>query len=91
MGHIPARPVTALSRIIQNGPDGGTSHELMQPLTFFPYAKVKASSDFAPPGASLAERMNGWEDMPYPQPDTIEEVMVAVQSKQLAPEDLAAI
>ncbi len=84
--------MTALSRIIQDGQDGGTAHEaMMQLLTTFPYAKVKASSDFAPPGASLPERMNGWEGMPYPQPDTIQEVIVAVQRHQLAPEDLAAI
>jgi hypothetical protein len=33
----------------------------------------------------------GWEDMPYPQVDTIEELKVAVLRKQLAPEDLAAV
>jgi hypothetical protein len=92
MGQTPARPMTAISRIIQDGIHGGTSREaMMYLLTTFPYGRVKASSDFAAPGASLAERMNAWEDMPYPQPDTIQEVMVAVQSGQLTPEELAAI
>jgi hypothetical protein len=35
--------------------------------------------------------MEGWEGMPYPQPDTIEELKVAVLRKKLAPEDLAAV
>jgi hypothetical protein len=33
---------------------------------------------FAPPGASLARQMEGWEGMPYPQSDTIQELQLAV-------------
>jgi len=35
--------------------------------------------------------MEGWEGMPYPQPDTIQELQFAVSRNQLAPEDLAAV
>lgn len=64
---------------------------MMQLLVSHPYQKIKPSSAFAPPGAFPARRMEGWEGMPYPQPDTIEELKVAVLRKKLAPEDLAAV
>jgi hypothetical protein len=64
---------------------------MMRLLLSYPYQNIKPSSAFAPQGASLARRMEGWEGMPYPQLDTIQELKVAVSRNQLAPEDLAAI
>jgi hypothetical protein len=91
MREIPRPPASNLSRIIEDGQSGGSAYDTMMRLLLnYPYQKIKASSDFVPPGASLARRMEGWEDMPYPQADTIQEVQQAVARKLLAPEDLAA-
>jgi hypothetical protein len=93
MREIPAtRPITPLMRIVLDGKDGGTSHQTMMTLLLaYPYQNVRPSSAYAPPGANLERQMEGWESMPYPQPDTIQEIIVAVQRKQLAPEDLDAV
>jgi hypothetical protein len=37
---------------------------MMQLLLSYPYQNVRPSFDFAPSGASLTQRMEGWEDMP---------------------------
>ena len=86
MREIPAtRPITPLMRIVLDGKDGGTSHQTMMTLLLaYPYQNVRPSSAYAPPGANLERQMEGWESMPYPQPDTIQEIIVAVQRKQLA-------
>jgi hypothetical protein len=92
MREIPRPPASNLSRIIEDGQSGGPAYDtMMQLLLSYPYQKVKPSSAFAPPGASLARRMEGWEDMPYPQPDTIQEIIVAVQRRRLMPADLDVI
>jgi hypothetical protein len=84
--------MSQITKLIDDFSTGLVSHdELMKQLVAYPYQSVKASSDYAPPGASLARRMEGWEDMPYPQPDTIQELQVAVLRRQLAPEDLTAV
>jgi hypothetical protein len=84
--------MSQITELINDFNTGLVSHDdLTEQLSAYPYRKIKASSDFAPPGASLARRMEGWESMPYPQVDTIEELKVAVLRKQLAPEDLAAV
>lgn len=89
---IASRPSAMTSLSESKMCPGLVSHdELMKQLTAYPYQKIRASSDFAPPGANLERRMEGWESMPYPQPDTIQEIIVAVQRKQLAPEDLDAV
>jgi hypothetical protein len=86
------RTVSQITELINDFNTGLVSHDdLMKQLMAYPYQKIKASSDFAPPGASLSRRMEGWEDMPYPQPETIQELQVAVLRKQLAPEDLTAV
>jgi hypothetical protein len=35
--------------------------------------------------------MDAWESMPYPQPDTIQELQSAVKRDLLSPEDLEAV
>jgi hypothetical protein len=64
---------------------------MMQLLLSYPYQKIKPSSAFAPPGASLARQMEGWEGMPYPQSDTIQELQFAMSRNLLTREDLAAV
>lgn len=92
MKQIPRPPASNLSRIIEDGQSGGPAYDtMMQLLLSYPYQKIKPSSAFAPPGASLARQMEGWEDMPYPQEDTIQELQFAVSRNQLASEDLAAV
>jgi hypothetical protein len=84
--------MSEITTLINDFNTGLVSHDdLMKQLTAYPYQKIRASSDFAPPGASLARRMEGWESMPFPQLDTIQEIIQAVDRGQLAPEDLAAI
>ena len=84
--------MSEITTLINDFNTGLVSHDdLMKQLTAYPYQKIRASSAFAPPGAFLARRMEGWESMPYPQVDTIEELKVAVLRKQLAPESLAAV
>jgi hypothetical protein len=79
-------------RIVLDGKDGGTSHETkMTLLTGYDYQNIRASSDFAPAGANLERRMEGWESMPYPQPDTVQELRFAGLRDLLSPEDLAAV
>src|ERR1035437_4420710 len=86
------RQVSEIARLINDFNTGLLSHgDLIEQLTAYPYQKVKPSSAYAPAGANLERRMEGWESMPYPQPDTIQEIIVAVQRKQLAPEDLDAV
>jgi hypothetical protein len=92
MREIPRPPASNLSRIIEDGQSGGSAYDtMMQLLLNYPYQKIRASSDFVPPGASLAWRIEGWEDMPYPQPDTIQELQFAVSRNLLTREDLAAV
>jgi hypothetical protein len=89
---IPRPPASNLSRIIEDGQSGGTSHETMMGLLkSYPYKSVKPSSAYASPGADLERQMEGWETMPYPQPDTSQELRFAVQRDLLSKDDLSAV
>jgi hypothetical protein len=84
--------MSQITKLINDFNTGLVSHDdLMAQLVAYPYQKVKASSDYAPAGASLERRMQSWEDMPYPQPDTIQELQHAVAMGKLSHADLSTV